>query len=65
MDKIEPTFSLNELEYSSINQTITVDLEYFKLIERDSHLLEYLDAHGVDGWSGYDDAVAEYERDQT
>ena len=65
MDKIEPTFSLNELEYSSINQTITVDLEYFKLIERDSHLLEYLDAHGVVGWSGYDDAVAEYERDQT
>lgn len=57
MDKIEPTFN--------INQTITVDLEYFKLIERDSHLLEYLDAHGVDGWSGYNDAVAEYERDQT
>ena len=57
MDKIEPTFN--------INQTITVGLEYFKLIERDSHLIEYLDAHGVDGWSGYDDAVAEYERDQT
>lgn len=57
MDKIEPTFN--------INQTITVDLEYFKLIERDSHLLEYLDAHGVVDWKGYDEALEEYERDQT
>ncbi len=44
--------------------TITVDLGYFKLIQADSELYEYLVSHGVDKWDGYTDAEQEYNDDK-
>lgn len=33
--------------------------EYIKSLEKKAEKLDALEAHGVDNWCGYDDAVAE------
>jgi len=44
--------------------TIMVDRAYFKLIQKDSEFLEYLEDSGVVHWEGYKDAEQEYNNDQ-
>ena len=44
-----------------MSEMITVDENYFNAIEKDSQFLEYLDAHKVHKWSGYEEALADYE----
>jgi|TARA_B110000238_G_C16067116_1_gene413262 hypothetical protein len=43
---------------------IEVDLNYYNLIQKDSHLLECLMYCGVDMWDGFEEALIMYEEDQ-
>lgn len=39
---------------------ITLSEETYKKLKDDERLLEALYAHGVDNWSGWDDAIQEF-----
>jgi hypothetical protein len=40
-----------------LNRTITIDLEDFEELQRDSQFLKHLYMAGVDNWEGYDFAL--------
>lgn len=42
-------------------QTISITVEEYDQLLRDSTLLMYLKAHGVDNWCGWDDAYEDFE----
>ena len=44
-----------------MSEMITVSKAYFLAVESDSEFLQVLDAHKVHEWSGYDEALADYE----
>ena len=48
----------------SMGRRIEVDEEYFKMIEKDSHLLECLMYYGVDTWDEFENALVLYEEDK-
>jgi hypothetical protein len=41
-------------------ETVVILKEDYVELKRDSEFLEFLEAHGVDNWEGYDDARAAY-----
>lgn len=46
-----------------MGRLIEVDEEYFNTIQKDSEFLECLMHHGVDVWSGFEDALVMYEEE--
>tara|TARA_R100001377_G_scaffold83409_1_gene64873 strand:+ start:2402 stop:2593 length:192 start_codon:yes stop_codon:yes gene_type:complete len=44
--------------------SVEVDVAYFKSIQSDSHLLDYLRYVGVEDWDGYNTAVELYEDEE-
>ena len=47
-----------------MGRRIEVDEEYFKMIEKDSLLLECLMYYGVDTWDEFENALVLYEEDK-
>ena len=41
-------------------KTVTITVEEYKGLLESQSLLDALEEHGVDNWSGYSDAVAEF-----
>lgn len=41
-------------------KTVTITMEEYKDLLESQALLDALEAYGVDNWSGYSDAVAEF-----
>lgn len=41
-------------------KTITITVEEWKRLQKDSYKLEALDAMGVDNWEAYDEAMGSY-----
>lgn len=48
------------IEKTDVSQEITIDLEDYLQLFRDSHLLYLLKRHGVESWEGWDGALKEY-----
>lgn len=44
-------------------KSVVVPEEYLMLIEKGAHILEMLEAHGVEDWTGYEDALTAYEEE--
>lgn len=53
---------MTEYEIETIPFKVYVDIEDFKRLKRDSDFLDCLRYVGVDNWSGYPEAVEQFEK---